>query len=88
MNEAPERITLEQWDCRYEQLRKKRPGGGKFAWWKAYNAVPQGTGRVARGEIVDGDNLLNIAALADGSATTPLAMKNYPGWFVEAVREW
>lgn len=73
---------------RYEILRKKRPGGGKYAWWKAYAAIPQGTGRVSRGEVVNGEYLLNTAALADGSATTGLALKNYPGWFNEAIQKW
>ena len=68
---------------RYEQYRKRY--NGKLCWWEAYNAVVQACGRVSRGES-DSNNgyLLNVAAIADGSATTNLALKYYPKWFAEA----
>jgi Rad3-related DNA helicase len=71
---------------RYEQLRRKR--NGKYGWWKAYNTVVQSIGRVSRGERENGEWLLNVAAIADGSALTPTAMRYYPEYFKEAIREW
>ena len=70
----------------YENARKSRPGGGKYAWWKAYSAIPQACGRSSRGEKEEnGDWQLNEADLADGSATTQLAMKTYSSWFRKAI---
>ena len=47
----------------------------------------QACGRVSRGEIDQATNdwLPNYAALADGSALSPLAMKNYGDWFKAAL---
>jgi Rad3-related DNA helicase len=71
----------------YERARVSRPGGRKYAWWTAYNAIPQAIGRVSRGETMeDGTYLLNRGALADGSAVTPTAMRYFSDWFKEAIR--
>lgn len=73
---------------RYENIRKGKPGGGKYAWWKSYLPVPQVAGRVSRGMIdpETGEYYKNIACLADESATTSLALRYYPEWFVKAIR--
>lgn len=53
-----------------------------YLWWKSYQNVPQACGRVSRGMKDDnGDWLLNVAAVADGSATSGRARANYPEWF-------
>lgn len=72
----------------FELVRRKR-FSGNYAWWESYMTVPQGCGRVARGERdEDGDYLLNVAALADGSATSSKALQNYPAWFKQAITPW
>lgn len=70
---------------RYDVLRSERPGGHAYSLWNTFNAVVQACGRVSRGEIVDDDYLLNVAALADGSATTPAAKSQYPRWYKDAI---
>jgi Rad3-related DNA helicase len=71
----------------YERARTSRPGGRKYAWWTAYNAIPQAVGRVSRGEKDEhGEWIINRAALADGSATAPTAFRYFPQWFREAIR--
>jgi Rad3-related DNA helicase len=73
---------------RYDVLRSERPNGRQYSLWNTFNAIVQASGRVSRGEIVNNDYLLNVSALADGSATTPLAMSQYPKWYKEAITEW
>jgi Rad3-related DNA helicase len=64
-------------------------GADEFSWWHAYNSVPQACGRVSRGEILpNGEPLLNVALLADGSATTKPALSYYPKWFSESISKW
>jgi len=73
---------------RYEKVRKKKYGS-HYAWWFSYNTVPQACGRVSRGEVKEnGDYLLNVGAIADGSGTTGKAHQNYPNWFREAIVPW
>lgn len=71
----------------FQKVRRENVKGAEdFAWWTAYTAVPQICGRVSRGEIQeDGTPLLNVAALADGSATSSYAMHYYPKWFSESI---
>jgi len=69
----------------FDQARLKRPGGMRYARWTAYNSVVQACGRVTRGEKTNGEYQLNVAALADGSATSPTSLRYYPGWFKEAL---
>lgn len=71
---------------RYEQVRQSAYGNSEYFWWSCYVTVPQATGRVSRGEQDEKGNwMLNVAALADGSATTGAAMRFYPAWFKEAI---
>jgi Rad3-related DNA helicase len=71
---------------KYDMARISRAGGRKYAQWTTYNSVVQAAGRVSRGEKDSkGDFLLNIAAIADGQATTNLAKSYYPKWFNEAL---
>lgn len=66
--------------------REKVEGADDFAWWHAYNAVPQICGRVSRGEVQqNGEPLLNVSLLADGSAMTKAALSYYPKWFKESI---
>lgn len=71
----------------FQKVRRENvEGAEEFAWWTAYTSVPQICGRVSRGEVLpDGTPLLNVAALADGSATSSYAMKYYPKWFNESI---
>jgi len=34
---------------------------------------------------VNGEYMLNVAALADGSCVSPASLRYYPGWFKEAM---
>jgi Rad3-related DNA helicase len=62
--------------------RKKRSNGDRYYWWSAYNSIPQVCGRAQRGERFDnGDYLVSVAAIADGSALSPKARKHFPHWF-------
>ncbi len=71
---------------RFDQLRMSSDEGKRYAFWNAYCAVAQATGRVSRGELEeDGNYSLNVAALADGSTTTAQAIGSYPKWFSEAI---
>lgn len=75
----------------FEKARREfaKGGGSDYAWWLSYMAVPQACGRVSRGEVEENGNWsLNVAALADGSATTKMAMKYYSPWFREALVPW
>jgi len=72
----------------YAQALKSQPGGAKYAWNKAYASVPQAAGRVNRGTLQDnGEYLTNWTAIADGSALSPLALKYYPTYFLNAIKE-
>lgn len=74
---------------RFDQLRMSTSNGKQYAFWNAYCGVVQATGRVSRGEIDEnGEYELNVAALADGSTTTPQAKANYSDWFKEAIVKW
>lgn len=71
----------------YDNARKARVGGLKYQRWLAYNGVMQACGRVTRGEVDEaGEYLLNVAALADGGATTKLALGHFSPWFLEAMQ--
>ncbi len=71
----------------FTKARRKRPNGENYYWWSAYHAIPQACGRVARGEILqNGKYMISVAALADGTATSPRALKHFPFWF--DVRTW
>ncbi len=71
----------------FTKARRKRPNGENYYWWSAYHAIPQACGRVARGEILpNGKYMISVAALADGTATSPRALKHFPHWF--DVRTW
>jgi len=73
---------------RFDQLRMSTPTGKRYAFWNAYASVVQATGRVTRGEQDDnGEYMLNVAAIADGSALTQQAKASYPNWFKEAIRD-
>jgi Rad3-related DNA helicase len=66
---------------------RQQAGGDAYLRWQSYMSVTQATGRVARGEKDEhGDWLLNVAAVADGSAMTSRARQVYPDWF--EVRKW
>lgn len=74
---------------RFDQIRMSSQVGRDYAFWNAYCAVIQAVGRVSRGEVMDnGDFLLNVAAIADGSAVSPGAMSTYSEWFKEAFVRW
>jgi len=78
-------VPFDNYTDRYERLRKKM--NGKYGWWKSYNSVPQGCGRVSRGSKTDkGNHLINYGILADGSATTAQAFKYYSDWFKNAIQ--
>ena len=71
---------------RFESLRMSTDAGRRYGWWKPYSDVAQATGRVTRGEKDEnGDYVLNVAALADGSATSNLAKSQYPAWMKQAI---
>lgn len=74
----------------FEKVRREFTGNGsKYAWWISYMHVPQACGRVSRGELTrDGEPILNVSALADGSAVGSRARASYPKWFDEAVVNW
>lgn len=66
----------------FVRARRKLDGGEKYYWWKAYAGIPQACGRASRGEVKDdGTFLLNVAALADGTCSSPRAKRHYPSWF-------
>jgi Rad3-related DNA helicase len=69
----------------FDRARMKREGGMRYARWTAYNSVVQACGRVTRGVRVNGEYMLNVAALADGSAVSPAARRYYAEWFREAL---
>lgn len=76
---------------KFERVRKAIvKSSTNYAWWSSYTHVPQMCGRVSRGEIdkETGEPLLNVSALADGSATSSMAMKYYPEWFRESIVSW
>ena len=71
---------------KYESLRMERPGGKEYGFWVAYSCIPQAAGRVSRGEIDEnGTPMLNVAALADGSCVSNMAMVNFPRWFKSSI---
>lgn len=70
----------------YQKVKQEIYGENEYYWWSSYVSVPQATGRVTRGEQdADGNWLLNVSALADGSAMTNAAKRFYPKWFREAI---
>ncbi len=71
----------------YMKARREIEGGQAYQKWVTFNQVMQACGRVSRGEIdeLTDDWLPNYAALADGSALSPLAIKNYGQWFLDAM---
>lgn len=73
---------------RFVQARRRVSGADKYLWARAYMGVPQACGRVSRGSRDEnGEFLLNIAAIADGSCMTNRAIKHFPGWFLDAIRQ-
>lgn len=71
----------------FERERVHRYGAA-YSWWQAYMAVPQAAGRVSRGEREEsGEFMLNVAALADGSAMSPKALGSYPSYFRDAIMD-
>lgn len=57
-----------------------------FYEYNTFSAIPQGIGRVTRGEIdSQGNWLLNIGALADARAWDNRAIAYYPKWFTESI---
>lgn len=73
---------------RFDALRMSTDSGKRYALWAAHSASQQACGRVSRGEKdTNGDWLLNVAALADGSNMSPVAYSQYSPWFKEAIRE-
>jgi Rad3-related DNA helicase len=74
---------------RFDQIRMSSAEGKRYAFWNAHCAVVQATGRVSRGEKNDdGSFMLNVGAIADGSATSPMAKGSYPGWYKESIVGW
>jgi hypothetical protein len=72
----------------YEQARQARDGGKAYDFWRAYTSVPQAVGRVSRGEKEpDGNWMMNVGAIADGSGMTERAKASYPQWFLEGIRD-
>ena len=71
----------------YMKARREADGGQAYQKWVTFNAVMQACGRVSRGEYDDlaDDWLPNYAALADGSALSPTALKYYGQWFLDAL---
>lgn len=71
----------------FEMARRSYSSASQaYAWWSSYMNVPQACGRVSRGELDDTDDfVLNVAALADGSATSPSAFRYYPSWFTNSI---
>jgi Rad3-related DNA helicase len=70
----------------YAKARRKIFGGISYQYWVTYNAVVQACGRVSRAEKDLGGNWLpNYAAIADGSASTKMAMRYYGEWFREGI---
>ena len=66
---------------------RAKKGKDDYAWWFSYVQVPQACGRVSRGEQDENGNyLLNVACLADGSSMTGNAKRNYPDWFKDSIR--
>ena len=68
----------------FEKIRIETPSGRAYATAFAYNSVMQAAGRVSRGDVRDGEYLVNYGALADKLATSPYAKKHYSDWFLEA----
>jgi Rad3-related DNA helicase len=74
---------------RFDQIRMNSTTGKNYLFWHSYCGVVQATGRVSRGELnADGTTMLNVAALADGSALSPMAKKNYSSWFNDSIVRW
>jgi len=69
----------------FETIRMKTPTGKAYATAYAFNAVVQATGRVSRGEKLNGRYMINKSALADKMATSPYAMKHYSDWYKDAM---
>jgi Rad3-related DNA helicase len=70
----------------YGKARRRIFGGISYQYWVTYNAVVQACGRVSRAEQDENGNWLpNYAAIADGSATTKMAMRYFGEWFKEAI---
>lgn len=70
----------------YIQAMRSTPGGHKYLLAKTYATIPQACGRVSRAtKTEDGEWRLNIASIADRSATTPIAKRYYPKFFRDAM---
>lgn len=79
-------VTFGDFTTKYAKVRDAYVSDKTYGWWKIYTGVTQACGRVSRGEKnEDGTWMFNAAILADGSATTPLAMEQYPKWFRESI---
>lgn len=71
----------------YAKARRDQYGGIEYQYWNIFMQIVQAAGRVARGEKDEAGNWLpNFCALADGSTTSPTAMRYYPAWFKEAIK--
>lgn len=74
---------------RFEHLRMSTQSGRRYSIWSAHSATQQACGRVSRGEKDEnGEWMLNVGALADGSNVTQQAYSNYSKWFVDAITPW
>ena len=77
---------------KYAAARMQTNYGKAYSFWESYSSVVQAAGRVTRGEVEDdGSFMINVAAIADGSALTPIAKGQYPAWFLDALQsgeEW
>lgn len=71
----------------YIQAMRSTEGGHKYLLSKTYSTIPQACGRVSRATKESGDWRINVAGIADGSATTPIAKKYYPKFFRDAMEE-
>lgn len=70
----------------YNRFRMEIPGKQQYSMWNSYNSIPQTCGRVSRGEKnTRGEYMLNVGAIADGSALSPTAMRYLPSWFKESI---
>ncbi len=69
----------------FERIRMNTSAGKAYSIAYAFNAVVQATGRVTRGEKIDGKYMINKSALADKMATSPYALKHYSEWYKDAI---
>lgn len=69
----------------FEKIRMETRTGKAYASAFAFNAVMQAAGRVTRGNMRNGEYILNLGAIADKLATSPFAKIHYSDWFKEAL---